>query len=106
MIIDCHGHFTTAPAALEQWRARQIGALADGTPMPRVSELRISDDEIREAIERNQLRVMRERGHDLTIFSPPAIFMAPPIGAFQASSPWAATHNALCPRVSALFPYP
>ncbi|MBO1113802.1 amidohydrolase family protein [Bordetella petrii] len=104
MIIDCHGHFTTAPAALEQWRARQIGALADGTPMPRVSELRISDDEIREAIERNQLRVMRERGHDLTIFSPRAIFMAHHIGDFQVSSTWAAICNELCHRVSALFP--
>jgi 4-oxalmesaconate hydratase len=23
MIIDCHGHFTTAPASFRAWRARQ-----------------------------------------------------------------------------------
>ena len=31
---------------------------------------RISDDEIRESIETNQLRLQRERGADLTLFSP------------------------------------
>ena len=25
MIIDCHGHYTTAPKALEEYRKRQIG---------------------------------------------------------------------------------
>ena len=30
MIIDCHGHYTTAPKALEDWRNAQIAAL--GTP--------------------------------------------------------------------------
>lgn len=104
MIIDCHGHFTTAPAALEQWRLRQIAAVRDGAPMPRASELRIGDDEIREAIESNQLRVMRERGHDLTIFSPRAIFMAHHIGDYAVSSTWAAICNEMCHRVSSLFP--
>ncbi|MCD0503304.1 amidohydrolase family protein [Bordetella petrii] len=104
MIIDCHGHFTTAPKALEQWRARQITAVADGTPAPRAAELRISDDEIREAIENNQLHMMRERGHDLTIFSPRAIFMAHHVGDFQVSSTWAGICNELCYRVSQLFP--
>ncbi|OWT57570.1 amidohydrolase family protein [Candidimonas nitroreducens] len=104
MIIDCHGHFTTAPAALEQWRMRQIDAVRGAAPMPRASELRISDDEIREAIESNQLRVMRERGHDLTIFSPRAIFMAHHIGDYAVSSTWAAICNEMCFRVSSLFP--
>src|SRR5690606_29497029 len=104
MIIDCHGHFTTAPPALEQWRARQIAAVADGTPQPRTAELRISDDEIRAAIEANQLRMMRERGHDMTIFSPRAIFMAHHIGDFGVSSTWAGICNELCFRVATLFP--
>lgn len=104
MIIDCHGHFTTAPPALEQWRARQIASVKDGTPAPRASELRISDDELREAIETNQLRMMRQRGHDLTIFSPRAIFMAHHIGDFAVSSTWAAICNEMCYRVSTLFP--
>ena len=29
MIIDCHGHYTTAPKALEAWRNRQIAGIAD-----------------------------------------------------------------------------
>jgi 4-oxalmesaconate hydratase len=40
--------------------------------MPKVGDLRISDDELRESIESNQLRLMRQRGSDLTIFSPRA----------------------------------
>ena len=27
MIIDCHGHYTTAPKALEDWRNRQIAGI-------------------------------------------------------------------------------
>jgi 4-oxalmesaconate hydratase len=29
MIIDCHGHYTTAPKALENWRNQQIAGLKD-----------------------------------------------------------------------------
>ena len=29
MIIDCHGHYTTAPKALEAWRNRQIAGIKD-----------------------------------------------------------------------------
>src|SRR6201985_3408523 len=72
--------------------------------MPKASELQISDDELRETIESNQLRLMRERGLDLTIFSPRASFMAHHIGDFQVSSAWAAICNELCHRVSELFP--
>src|SRR3984893_17148104 len=56
MIIDCHGHYTTAPKALEDWRSRQIAGIKDPSAMPKVSELRISDDELRESIEKNQLK--------------------------------------------------
>ena len=76
MIIDCHGHYTTAPKALEDWRNRQIAGIKDPASAPRVSELKISDDELRESIEANQLKLMRQRGSDLTIFSPRASFMA------------------------------
>jgi 4-oxalmesaconate hydratase len=47
---------------------------------------------------------MKERGSDLTIFSPRASFMAHHIGDFQTSSTWAAICNELCFRVSQLFP--
>jgi len=104
MIIDIHGHYTTAPKALERWRNRQIEGTRDPAQMPRASELRISDDELRETIESNQLRLMRERGLDITIFSPRASFMAHHIGDFSVSSTWAAICNELCYRVSRLFP--
>lgn len=104
MIIDCHGHYTTAPKSLEQWRQKQIQGIQDAALMPRASDLNISDDELRESIELNQLAKMRERGSDLTIFSPRASFMAHHIGDFQVSSTWAAICNELCHRVSQLFP--
>ena len=104
MIIDVHGHYTTAPKALEEWRNRQIAGIKDASVMPKASELNISDDELRESIEANQLKKMKERGSDLTIFSPRASFMAHHIGDFQVSSTWAAICNELCYRVSKLFP--
>ncbi|MCW5611332.1 MAG: amidohydrolase [Rubrivivax sp.] len=104
MIIDIHGHYTTAPKALETWRNAQIAGIADPTVMPRAADLRISDDEIRETIASNQLAKMKERGSDLTIFSPRASFMAHHIGDFAVSSTWAAICNELCYRVSRLFP--
>jgi len=104
MIIDCHGHYTTAPPALEAWRKRQIAGINAPSAMPKASELKISDDELRESIETNQLAKMHERGSDLTIFSPRASFMAHHIGDFQVSSTWAAICNELIYRVSQLFP--
>lgn len=104
MIIDVHGHYTTAPAALGAWRDLQIAALKDPSQKPKASDLKISDDEIRETIEANQLRLMKERGSDLTIFSPRASFMAHHVGDFETSSTWAALCNELCYRVSQLFP--
>ena len=104
MIIDIHGHYTTAPKALEAWRNAQIAGIKDPALKPRAADLKISDDEIRETIEANQLAKMRERGSDLTIFSPRASFMAHHIGDFEVSSTWAAICNELCYRVSTLFP--
>ena len=69
-----------------------------------MADLKISDDELRESIETNQLRLMKERGSDLTLFSPRASFMAHHIGDFQVSSKWAGICNELCYRVSQLFP--
>ena len=104
MIIDCHGHYTTAPKALEDWRRRQIDHLNSPQLGPKVAELKISDDELRETIEGNQLRLMRARGSDLTVFSPRASFMAHHIGDFNTSATWAGICNELCHRVARLFP--
>ena len=104
MIIDVHGHYTTAPAALGAWRDRQIAGLKDAALAPSPADLKISDDELRESIELNQLKQMNERGIDLTLFSPRASFMAHHIGDFQTSATWAAICNELCHRVARLFP--
>ncbi|WP_019544680.1 amidohydrolase family protein [Streptomyces sulphureus] len=104
MIIDCHGHYTTAPPALAQWREQQIAALGGPAAAPDPAGPHLGDDEIRESIECNQLRLMDERGIDLTVFSPRASFMAHHVGDFATSQKWAARCNDLCHRVSALYP--
>ena len=74
MIIDCHGHYTTEPKDLHRFRKEQTAAAnaKDKVAMPSRASLKISDDEIRDSIEANQLKLQRERGTDLTIFSPRA----------------------------------
>ncbi|MDH4126596.1 MAG: amidohydrolase [Gammaproteobacteria bacterium] len=104
MIIDCHGHFTTAPPALLKWRERQLQA-ADSSAEPlSPAELKISDADIRAAIEGGQLKMQRERGGDLTIFSPIAGRMAHHLGTEQTSLVWAEVCNDLIYRVCELFP--
>ncbi|MBP6997564.1 MAG: amidohydrolase [Phycicoccus sp.] len=104
MIIDCHGHYTTAPPALAAWRDRQVAAVGDPAAAPDPADLVISDDDIRETIEANQLRLMDERGTDLTIFSPRASFMAHHIGDLDVSRTWAGICNDLVHRVAQLYP--
>ena len=65
----------------------------------------ISDDEIRgEGIEANQLRLMKERGADINIFSPRASAMEPHVGDAQTSLDWSRACNDLIHRVTLLFP--
>lgn len=104
MIIDIHGHYTTAPAPLGVWRDQQIAAANGQGEAPDPATLQISDDEIRESIEANQLRLMNDRGSDVTVFSPRASFMAHHIGDLAVSQTWARICNDLCARVSELFP--
>ena len=66
MIIDCHGHYTTSPAAHQSWRDAQLEAFAGGSSPPPYPA--IPDDDIRLSIENGQLKMQRERGTDLTIF--------------------------------------
>ncbi len=102
MIIDCHGHYTTAPAAHTDWRKQQLAAFGAGRSAPPYPA--ISDDEIRESIEGNQLRLLRERGADMTIFSPRASAMAHHEGDERVSREWARACNDLIARVTGLFP--
>ena len=102
MIIDCHGHYTTAPRQHEGWRTQQIEAHTAGkSPPPRPT---ITDDEIRETIVGGQLKVQRERGTDLTIFSPRAAGMGHHLGDATTSEAWAGACNELIHRVCSLFP--
>jgi len=104
MIIDCHGHYTTAPAELEAWRKLQIAALDDPAKTPARSALKITDDQIRASLEGAQLKMQRERGTDLTIFSPRASFMAHHIGNEATSRAWSEICNDLVARVCGLYP--
>jgi 4-oxalmesaconate hydratase len=104
MIIDCHGHYTTAPKELQTFRDAQIAALDDPARTPSLDDLRISDDQIRESLVNAQLKLQRERGTDLTIFSPRASAMAHHIGTEQTSMQWTRACNDLIARVCALYP--
>lgn len=102
MIIDCHGHYTVLPSAHHTWREAQKAAFKAGKDAPPYPE--ISDDEIRETIEGNQLRLLRERGADMTIFSPRASAMAPHEGDQSLAVQWAQACNDLIGCVIRLYP--
>jgi 4-oxalmesaconate hydratase len=104
MIIDCHGHYTTAPKSLEAFRRKQIAGLKDPALSPAKDSLTITDDELRETIEGAQLRIQRERGTDMTIFSPRAGGMAHHVGNAATSALWTSICNELIHRVCRLFP--
>ena len=103
LIIDCHGHYTTAPAALTNFRDDQVAHFHDPLkPAPR--GVVVSDDEIRETIEANQLKLLKARGADMTIFSPRASVMGPHIGDEDVSKRWTVESNNIIKRVVDLFP--
>ena len=102
LIIDCHGHYTVLPKGHDAWREEQKAAFKAGVPAPSYPE--ISDDEIRDTIESNQLRLIKERGADLTIFSPRASAMAPHVGDAAVAKEWATRCNDLIARVVGLYP--
>ncbi|VCU71652.1 Amidohydrolase [Pigmentiphaga humi] len=105
MIIDCHGHFTTVPQSIRDWRARQIASAHDPAIAPRRDGARISDDAILEAVGNGQLKLQRERGCDLTLFSPIAGLMSHHLGNERTSLEWAEISNDLVRRVCDLYPH-
>lgn len=105
MIIDCHGHYTTTPPGVGAWRDAQKAAVAaDPAHVSSKGVIAVSDAEIRESIETNQLRVQRERGTDVTIFSPRASWMGHHVGNASTSQAWTEHCNELIHRVCTLFP--
>jgi 4-oxalmesaconate hydratase len=104
MIIDCHGHYTTAPGPLQEFRDKQINALEDPALLSSLARPNISDDQIRNSLEGAQLKLQRERGSDLTVFSPRASAMAHHIGDEKTSLEWSQICNDLIGRVVELYP--
>lgn len=97
MIIDVHGHYTTAPGALQAFRDAQLaGGPAELAP--------VSDDELRASVEPNQLRILRERGGDVMLFSPKASGMQHHIPDAALAAAWARASNDLIHRVCELYP--
>jgi 4-oxalmesaconate hydratase len=103
MIIDCHGHYTTVPPAHTKFRDDQLARLADPS-LPEPEPANISDDAIRESIENNQLKMLLERGGDMTIFSPRASSMQHHVADPGTAWVWARACNDLIHRVVTLFP--
>jgi 4-oxalmesaconate hydratase len=103
VIIDIHGHYTTAPPAHQRFRDDQLAVLENPSLPPPVAAA-ISDDAIRDSVESNQLRVLRERGGDLMLFSPKASGMEHHVPDQATASAWARASNDLVYRVSELFP--
>lgn len=103
LTIDCHGHFTSEPPQVAEFRRRQLAALeagnGSGPQLPGVS-----DDELVDCISRNQLRVMDERGIDVVLFSPRASAMGHHVRDPAVSEVWTRLSNDLVHRVCALFP--
>jgi 4-oxalmesaconate hydratase len=103
MIIDIHGHYTTEPPALHQFRERQLAGLAESGRLPDSADLVISDAQLRKSVE-PQLKLQKERGSDLIIFSPRAAGMAHHVGTEDAGRQWARISNDLIHRICTLLP--
>ena len=105
MIIDCHGHYTTAPDALGKYREAQKAELRKDPLHPGSKGLLgISDQQIRDSLEGAQLRMQAERGTNLTIFSPRASWMGHHIGNASTSKHWTEHCNELIHRIVELYP--
>src|SRR5262249_24939761 len=104
LIIDCHGHYTTEPPELLDWRKRQVTPIGDRAQMPSIDSLKISDDQLRQSVEGAQLKLQRERGTAATIFSPRASGMSHHIGDAAISAAWSRVSNDLIYRLTQLYP--
>ncbi|EFG65785.1 amidohydrolase family protein [Streptomyces sp. SPB074] len=103
MIIDIHGHYTTAPGQLDAYRRAQLARLSGpAAPVPAFAEP--SDDELRVSVEERQLAVLRARGGDMMLFSPIASGMEHHVTDQATADAWARVSNDLVHRVATLFP--
>jgi 4-oxalmesaconate hydratase len=98
MIIDIHGHYTTEPQALQAFRDKQLAGIADAARKPASTDLGISDETLVKSVE-PQLKLQKERGSDLTVFSPRASGMAHHVGTEEVGREWARVSNDLIHRI-------
>jgi 4-oxalmesaconate hydratase len=103
MRIDCHGHFTSEPAAFRANREAQV-AHAEGHGARPGEYAAVPDADLRAIVEANQLRLQRERGTDLTILSPRASGMGHHVPGEQLAIEWARLSNDTVGRIAELFP--
>ena len=105
LVIDCHGHYTTAPDALGDYREQQKTDLATDPLFEHVKGIvDISDDQLRESLENAQLKLQTQRGTDVTLFSPRASWMGHHIGNQTTSRYWTQHCNELIYRITELYP--
>jgi 4-oxalmesaconate hydratase len=103
MIIDIHGHYTTEPAAMHAFRDKQLAGLADPARRPSSTDLGIADEVLLKSVE-PQLEFQKQRGGDLTVFSPRAAGMAHHIGTEETGKVWSRLSNDMIHRISTLLP--
>jgi 4-oxalmesaconate hydratase len=103
MIIDIHGHYTTEPQALQAFRDKQLAGIADAARKPASTDLGISDEALVASVG-PQLKLQKERGSDLTVFSPRASGMAHHVGTEEVGQQWARVSNDLIHRICTLLP--
>lgn len=103
MIIDIHGHYTTEPPQLAAFRDKQLAGLADAARRPASTDLGVSDEQLLKSVE-PQLKMQKERGSDLTIFSPRASGMAHHVGTEATGLQWSRVCNDLIHRICTLLP--
>ncbi len=88
---------------MQTFRQAQLAHTKDASK-PAAILPHFSDDQLRETLEGAQLRLLRERGIDVTIFSPRASAMAPHVGSADDNAAWARASNDLIHRVCQLYP--
>lgn len=99
MIVDVHGHFTTAPARLDAYRGRQLSMLNQ----PVRGSLAVSEEELASSLE-PLLVQMGARGIDVVMLSPRAAGMGHDIGDAVVSEHWTRVNNDLIARACGMHP--
>lgn len=85
-----------------EWRRQQLAAFERGEPAPPFPVL--SDEDLYAPVAANQVRLLDERGIDMTIFSPRAAGMGHHLGDARTAREWAQHSNDMVARVVGLFP--